>query len=143
MLASAKEVGALIAERLPKLAEAFSLHDDAIVAPGAEISRPSSAAEMLEGMPRRSEAGDAASWAYRELKPALLRFDESLEAALPNLVVAKPWLTELIRPLQGSLHAVVTNASSWRESDPDPLKTAERRVVLTTLALARFCLACS
>jgi hypothetical protein len=47
-----------------------------------------------------------------ELAKLLSRFDAALEEALPNLVVAKPWLTELLRPLQASLHAIATNSSS-------------------------------
>jgi len=36
---------------------------------------------------------------------------------VPNLVVAKPWLTELLRPLQRSLHQIADSAGQGREAD--------------------------
>ena len=44
--------------------------------------------------------GEKVLWAKKELVPLLSKFDEVLESALPNLVVAKPWLTDLLKPLQ-------------------------------------------
>ena len=70
-------------------------------------SAANAAANAAESM-----ADGGFSWAVLELQPALTKFDEALEAAVPNLVVAKPWLTELMRPLQKSLHKMVCAPSA-------------------------------
>lgn len=62
------------------------------------------------------ESANECVWAVRELAPVLAKFDATLDTAVSNLVVAKPWLSDLLKPLQRSLHRVVTDASSWQEA---------------------------
>jgi hypothetical protein len=52
------------------------------------------------------------------LAPLLDQFDTALEASVPNLVVAKPWLADLLLPLQRSLHGMATSLGNWREKTP-------------------------
>ena len=55
--------------------------------------------------------------AARRLQPHVAAFDAALEAAIPNLVVAKPWLSELLQPLQQSMHAIVSHTGGWPDVD--------------------------
>ena len=75
--------------------------------------------------------------AARRLQPHVAAFDAALEAAIPNLVVAKPWLSELLQPLQQSMHAIVSHAGGWPDVDaafgaahalaPEPAEHRDRR----------------
>ena len=98
----------------PDLAPAPAMADggDAAGGGGDAAGGGADAASVPTAAP---SAADQVSWAARELLPVLSRFDATLESAVPNLVVAKPWLNELIKPLQGSLHAIVTSPLRlWR-----------------------------
>ena len=104
MLTAAKQISGGLATRLPQLSHA-------LVGAGAGAAGEGGGGEGGEG----EGATRSAAWASRELTPQLAKFDAALEAAIPNLVVAKPWLEQLMRPLQESLHKVVENAADWRE----------------------------
>ena len=107
MLTAAKQISGGLATRLPQLSHA-------LVGAGAGAAGEGGGGEGGEG----EGATRSAAWASRELTPQLAKFDAALEAAIPNLVVAKPWLEQLMRPLQESLHKVVENAADWREQAP-------------------------
>lgn len=129
MLSASRDIANGLAKRLPEVAGALegSAHafeggtnageatDSGDGGAGREAGAPASDAD---------EVGEDAPWAARELLPAIRKFDSTLEAAIPNLVVAKPWLSELIKPLQRSLHAIVDHAKTWR--DPESAASASR-----------------
>ena len=59
------------------------------------------------------------------MMPQLAKFDQALDAAIPNLVVAQPWLSELMKPLQASLHKIVDGASGWQGAVAEAAQATE------------------
>ena len=114
MLHSAKDIAAGLSKRLPELADALAptaqelaAIAEAEEAAAAERRAAAIAAGDVAGLDGVDAAagsymtvGEKVLWAKKELVPLLSKFDEVLESALPNLVVAKPWLTDLLKPLQ-------------------------------------------
>jgi len=80
---------------------------------GAEAAAKEAEAAVIRAKRRRH-----AEVAATTLAPLLDQFDTALEASVPNLVVAKPWLADLLLPLQRSLHGMATSLGNWREKTP-------------------------
>ena len=146
---AARDLGREIARHLDRVAA-----EDAadVAAENAAIEAAAAGIEGEGGAEAAAKAAEAAAKAAEirakgrrhaevaatTLAPLLDQFDTALEASVPNLVVAKPWLADLLLPLQRSLHGMTTALGSWREkTPPQPHRPANLGTGVIVGAIAR------